>query len=252
MEGRVWALSSLCNLGRLAVPESRGVRSERCGAAVDNERVSTEERAGDEQPPAESVEPPQDRAQHRSSALPPRRWRLLAVIAAVGLVADFVTKSIAVALVGPAEIVPVLGGAVYFQLLRNPSAAFGLGAGMTPLLTVFAILVVAGIGYFALRIRSKGWAVGFGLVLAGALGNLVDRLFRPPGPFQGHVVDFVSVFAPNGEIWPVFNVADSCITVGAVLVVVLSLFGKDYDGDSPRRRNAQRQDRESGPEAAGG
>lgn len=209
--------------------------------------MSTEERAEDGQPPAESGEHPQ----HGSRQLPPRRWRLLAVVAVAGLVADFVTKSIAVALIGPAEIIRVLGGAVYFQVLRNPSAAFGLGAGMTPLLTVFAILVVAGIIYFARKIRSKGWAVGFGLVLAGALGNLVDRLFRPPGPFQGHVVDFVSVFAPNGEIWPVFNVADSCITVGAVLVVVLSLFGKDYDGDSAReRKHAQRDDRKSGPEDA--
>lgn len=221
--------------------------------AVDNGWVNTEERAEDGQPPAVSGADPQDRAQHRSRQLPPRRWRLLAVIAAVGLVADFVTKSIAVALLGPAEIVRVLDGAAYFQVLRNPSAAFGLGAGMTPLLTVFAILVVAGIGYFARKIRSKSWAVGFGLVLAGALGNLVDRLFRPPGPFQGHVVDFLSVFAPNGEIWPVFNVADSCITVGAVLVVVLSLFGKDYDGDSARRRKQARQDgREAGPETPRG
>src|SRR5699024_4054462 len=75
------------------------------------------------------------------------------------------------------------------------------------------------------------WAMGFGLGMADALGSLVDRLFRPPGPFHGHVVDFVSVFAPNGEVWPVFNIADSCICVGAVLIVVLSLFGRDHEGN---------------------
>jgi signal peptidase II len=67
-------------------------------------------------------------------------------------------------------------------------------------------------------------------VLAGALGNLVDRIFRAPGVLQGHVVDFVSVFAPNGRFWPVFNVADSAIVVGGALIVVLSLLGRDYDG----------------------
>lgn len=221
---------------------------------MDNGGVSSEERAeggrAEDETQAVSQSPPPDQP---GTPDRPRRWRLLAVVALVGLVADFVTKSVVVALLGPAELVKVLGGVVYFQVLRNPSAAFGLGAGMTPLLTVFAILVVAGIGYFARKIRSKGWAVGFGLVLAGALGNLVDRLFRPPGPFQGHVVDFLSVFAPNGAVWPVFNVADSCITVGAILVVVLSLFGKDYDGDSVRRRkHAQADSREAGPETQRG
>src|SRR5690606_4345998 len=75
-----------------------------------------------------------------------------------------------------------------------------------------------------------------GLVLAGALGNLVDRIFRAPGPLQGHVVDFVSVFAPNGEVWPVFNVADSSIVVGGILIVLLTLLGHEYDGTNSRRK----------------
>lgn len=168
-----------------------------------------------------------------------RRWVLLGSVAAVGLAADVVTKVIATETLEPGEPVRILGGAVYFQLVRNPNAAFGLGAGMTPLLTVFAMLVVAGVVWFSRKVRSAGWAVGLGLVLAGALGNLVDRLFRAPGPFQGHVIDFLSVFAPNGEVWPVFNVADSCITVGAVLIVLLSLLGRDYDGTTARERKQQ-------------
>lgn len=177
--------------------------------------------------------------------LPPSRWKLLTLVALAGLVADVITKSVVVATLQEWEPVKILGGGVYFQLLRNPAAAFGLGEGMTPLLTVFTILVALGIGWFSRKIRARGWAVGFGLVMAGALGNLGDRLFRPPGPFHGHVVDFVSVFAPNGEVWPVFNVADACITVGAITIVVLSLFGRDHEGNSGRRAQ------QSGPADSG-
>lgn len=195
--------------------------------------MSTEERAeGDV--PAERPETPAEGQASRS--LPPRRWKLLALVAFVGLVADIVTKSVVVATLQEWEPVKAFGGGVYFQLLRNPAAAFGLGRGMTPLLTVFTILVALGIGWFARKIRTRGWAVGFGLVMAGALGNLGDRLFRPPSAFHGHVVDFISVFAPNGEVWPVFNIADACITVGAVLIVVLALFGRDHEGNPTRRR----------------
>ena len=55
-------------------------------------------------------------------------------------------------------------------------------------------------------------------MLGGALGNLVDRIFRAPGPLQGHVVDIVSLFAPDGSVWPVFNLADSAIVCGGVLL----------------------------------
>jgi signal peptidase II len=85
-------------------------------------------------------------------------------------------------------------------------------------------------------------------VLAGALGNLVDRIFRAPGPLQGHVIDFISVFAPNGEAWPVFNVADSAIVVGGVLIVLLTLLGREYDGSRSRRRAAAAEEQPAQPE----
>ncbi len=72
-------------------------------------------------------------------------------------------------------------------------------------------------------------ALGLGLVLGGALGNLIDRFFRAPGPLQGHVVDFVSV-----GWWPVFNVADSSIVCGAIMLVVLTLFGFEPNGERVR------------------
>ena len=90
------------------------------------------------------------------------------------------------------------------------------------------------IARIARRLRSTGWAVALGLVLGGALGNLTDRIFRAPGPLQGHVVDVVSLFAPDGSVWPVFNLADSAIVCGGVLMVILSSRGLDPDGTAHR------------------
>jgi signal peptidase II len=78
---------------------------------------------------------------------------------------------------------------------------------------------------YVLRVRHRGWAVALGLLLAGVLGNLADRLLRAPGPLRGHVVDFFQL--PH---WPVFNVADICINVAAVLLVVLLSRGVRLDG----------------------
>lgn len=170
----------------------------------------------------------------RASARPARFVLLLVVVALVAYAIDLVTKVLATSALEGVEPVRILGGAVYLQLIRNPYAAFGLDFGGTWLLAIVAIVVVGVIIWLARRLRSTGWAIGLGLVLAGALGNLTDRVFRAPGPMQGHVVDFVSVFGPDGRYFPIFNAADSAITVGAVLIVVLSLLGRDYDGTIAR------------------
>jgi signal peptidase II len=103
---------------------------------------------------------------------------------------------------------------------------------------VIAIAVVVVIVRVARRLRSTGWAIALGLVLGGALGNLMDRIFRAPGPLQGHVVDMVSPFAPNGEAFAVFNLADSAISCGGVLLVVLALFGYELDGSHDHDRKS--------------
>jgi signal peptidase II len=81
------------------------------------------------------------------------------------------------------------------------------------------------VAFVARRVRHRGWALGLGLLLAGVTGNLVDRMFRDPGPFRGHVVDFLAL--PN---WPVFNVADICIDVAGAIFVLLLLRGVRLDG----------------------
>lgn len=165
----------------------------------------------------------------------PRRLLLLFAVAAVLLTLDVGTKVAAVSALEGRPPVRVLGGLVYLDLVRNPGAAFSLATGITWLLALLAIVVACVIGWLAPKLRSGGWAVGLGAILAGTLGNLADRIFRQPGPLQGRVVDFVSLFAPGGHIWPVFNVADSAIVCGAALVVLMSLLGRDYDGTVHRR-----------------
>lgn len=162
---------------------------------------------------------------------PPRRVRLLLSVATVVLVADIVTKVLAVKLLTPGQPVPIIGDTVTWTLVRNSGAAFSMATGYTWVLTLVALGVVAGIVWMGRRLVSPWWALGLGMILGGALGNLVDRFFRSPGPLRGHVVDFLSI-----GWWPVFNVADPAVVGGAILLVGLSLFG--YDFDSPGRRTS--------------
>lgn len=164
-----------------------------------------------------------------------RRIGLFAGVALVVFALDLVTKIVVVAqLPEGRDAVRLLGGAVYLQQIRNSGAAFSLGAGFTAILSIVAIAVVVVLIRVAGRLRSVGWAVAFGLILGGAIGNLADRFFRAPGIGRGHVVDFVSVFGPNGEKWPIFNVADSGIVVGAILAAIMALRGIEFDGTKER------------------
>ena len=154
-----------------------------------------------------------------------RQVGALVTVALVVLGLDLATKLVAVAQLTESEMVEVVDGVLSLRLVRNPGAAFGVAQGLTVALTVIAVVVILVILRISRRLRSPGWAVGLGMVLGGAIGNLVDRIFRSPGPLRGHVVDFLEL--PH---FPVFNVADSAIVTGGVLMVLLSLFGITYDG----------------------
>jgi signal peptidase II len=166
------------------------------------------------------------------------RTRLLLALAAAVLLADLVTKLIVVATIPQGHDVRLLGGALYLTHLRNPGAAFSFAAGATVLFSVIAVAVAVVIVRTARRLHSTGWAVALGLVLGGALGNLIDRIFRSPGFLRGAVVDFASVFGPDGRVWPVFNVADSAIVCGGILGALLALRGIEFDGSHARPRAA--------------
>lgn len=175
-----------------------------------------------------------------------RRTGLLAAAATVALLLDVLSKVVAVAILEGNPPMKLLGGALYLVVYRNSGAAFSMATGLTWLLTLIALGVVVAIVRLAPRLRSAPWAFGLGLVLGGALGNLVDRLLRAPGPLRGHVVDFLSLLAPDGSVWPVFNLADSAIVCGGAVLVALVATGREFDGTrGPRRapRESQKERR---------
>lgn len=171
---------------------------------------------------------------------PRGRVGVLLTSAALVCAADVISKVIVVATLTENHPVNVLGSLLRLDYLRNPGAAFSLGAdGYTVLFTLIAVIVILAILRMARTLASAPWAVAIGLLLGGALGNLTDRLARGPGPLRGWVVDFLQL--PH---WPVFNLADSAICCGGALIVLLMLLGLHPDG---RRERGRR----SGPADAG-
>ncbi len=175
---------------------------------------------------------------------PHTRLRLFFGTALIALTADLVSKVLVVANIQPTDPgVRLLGGAVYLVQARNSGAAFSVGTGATVVLTGISLVVIGIVLRAARRLTSTGWAIALGLVLGGAVGNLADRLFRAPSPGKGHVVDWISVLADDGHVWPIFNLADSAIVTGGVLAVLLSLRGVEFAaarhaGDAPTTRTA--------------
>ena len=158
------------------------------------------------------------------------RTRLLLAIAVGVLLLDIASKLLVVATLDRGEDVRLLGGALHLTHARNTGAAFSFAEGFTVVFTLIAGAVAVVIVRASRRLFSLGWAIALGLVLGGAVGNLLDRVFRDPGFLRGGVVDFISVFAPGGEFFPIFNLADSAITCGGILGAFLALRGIEFDG----------------------
>lgn len=159
-----------------------------------------------------------------------RAARLFVVVALAIIALDQVVKHLTVSILAHRDPVRLLGGAVYLVYVRNSGAAFSFAQDYTFIFPVIAIVVSGWIIWMSRKMASLPWAVALGLVLGGALGNLVDRIFRAPGPFMGHVVDMISVFDDAGQVFPVFNVADSALSIGVVLAVLLEFSGRRRDG----------------------
>ena len=167
---------------------------------------------------------------------------ILLTVAALALLLDAVSKVIVVATLSHRAPVRLPGGFLYLTLWRNPGAAFSIGESRTWLFTLIAAAVVVVILRVSRRLRSVPWACALGLLLAGALGNLGDRIFRSPGLFRGHVVDFLQfpTFPIVHYDFPIFNLADSSIVVGGCLMVLLSFLGMQPDGTrhQPEQKDA--------------
>ncbi|GAA3812317.1 signal peptidase II [Nocardioides panacisoli] len=152
-------------------------------------------------------------------------WLLFAAVAVVAYAADQVAKRLAVTHLHARDDVQVVGDLLQLRLTHNPGAAFSLGTDFTVALAFLAMVASLVLLWFSRGLRDRVWAVGLGLILAGIDGNLTDRMIRDPGPFRGEVVDFLML--PH---WPIFNVADMCINVGALLVLVQIFRGIRLDG----------------------
>ena len=154
-----------------------------------------------------------------SPAAPTRSTRVLATYgtAAAVLVLDQLIKHLVVSNLAGRPPLDVIGSFVQLRYTTNSGGAFSLLTGAPLFFGVTAIVIIGGIVYAWRRTQPLSMLVVLGLILGGALGNLTDRLFRGnEGLLRGEVVDFVKV-----GIWPVFNLADSCVVVGGILLALL-------------------------------
>jgi signal peptidase II len=170
------------------------------------------------------------------------------VLAALVLAADQLTKWWAEsALTADGDPVPLVGELLQLRLIYNPGAALSIASGYTWILTIVVTVVVVFIVRAIGRLGSRGWAVALGLLLGGAVGNLVDRLAREPGFARGHVVDFIDYAG-----FFVGNVADIAVVMAAVLIALLSLRGIGLDGRRHTGDEPGRRDTDAEPDGAEG
>ncbi len=149
--------------------------------------------------------------------------RPLLVTALVVVAIDLATKVWAVSKLENQPDIQVVGNLLQFSFLRNPGAAFSIGTNVTWVFTLISIAVSIAVLVISKNVVNRTWAIALGGLLGGALGNLVDRIFRSPEPFQGHVVDFILL--PN---YPMFNISDSAVVVSVIAMVIMSIRGIEY------------------------
>lgn len=158
------------------------------------------------------------------------------MVALCAYLVDQIAKVLVVSNLYEGQQVEVIGQLLQFHLVKNPGAAFSIGSGSTWIFSIVGVGVLGFVIWYAPRIRSTAWAILFGLLLGGLLGNLTDRLFREPGFGVGHVVDFLQI-----PLLPaIFNLADVAIVSSMVLFLTLTLRGVGLDG----RRQGETEDLE--------
>jgi len=156
------------------------------------------------------------------------RWPLLLGTAALVLALDQLSKWWAVNVLDMRTI--ELVGSLRLRLTINYGSAFSLADGRGPLISLLAIVIVVFLLRSGRHATSPAMAITIGMVLGGAIGNLLDRAFRPGDGFLGGgVVDFIDL-----QWWPVFNLADSAIVVGAITLFLLQWQDEDKPGAERR------------------
>ena len=167
----------------------------------------------------------------RTAGVSVRAILALATVALAVFALDQITKYFVVENLPLGEPVPVLGNVLDFVFVKNPGAAFSFASGATWIFSIAASVVTVCIVFFARKIRSLTWAILFGMLLGGTLGNLADRLLREPSFGLGHVIDFIRV----AGFPAVFNIADSFIVASMGLFIILTIRGVGLDGQREQR-----------------
>jgi signal peptidase II len=147
--------------------------------------------------------------------------RIIVAVAAVIVALDQWSKHWAVGSLSDGHIVDVIS-TLRFKLSFNSGMAFSTGSGLGPIIGILAIGVTIG----QLRMVRAGESSRFmlvvtGMIVGGAWGNVVDRLFRGEAWLRGSVVDFIDL-----QWWPVFNIADAAVTVGVILMFLAAVFAR--------------------------
>jgi signal peptidase II len=153
---------------------------------------------------------------------------LFATVAIGWLVADQLSKTWAEDALAADNIIDVVGS-LRFNLAYNTGASFGIGGGLGSWISVVALAVVGLLVWQGRSVGSRLAAVAIGMIVGGALGNVIDRAFRgDEGFMSGAVVDFIDV-----QWWPIFNIADIGIVVGGLLLVVATFRTSEPDAGEP-------------------
>ncbi|MDP4755940.1 MAG: signal peptidase II [Aquiluna sp.] len=153
------------------------------------------------------------------------RRTLFVTTALITLALDQITKILAETYLVSGSI-PVIGDLLRFTLAYNKGAAFSLGFGATWILTLISSIAIVALLIYGPRVKTMDWALIAGFVLGGAAGNWIDRMFRQPELFNGHVVDFIQI--PFN--FPIFNLADTFLVIGVSLAVLRTALGDEIGG----------------------
>src|SRR5690625_808363 len=173
-----------------------------------------------------SIPPKETIVAHPGQEAPQRHWWIALVPLVIAYVADLWSKEAVLENMAEGQRIPVLEPVLSWRFIRNPGATISIGTDYTWILTSIQTdgqRVVLYLSVF--RARTTPWLITLGAHGGGIAGNLTDRLFREPGFGVGHVIDFIAV--PN---FAIFNIADSCIVVSIIVIVILVMRGKTLDG----------------------
>jgi signal peptidase II len=164
-------------------------------------------------------------AERGASLIRTSHWRIILSVALVTYLADLTTKMWAVASLEGNPPRYIVGSILRWEFARNPGAAFSSFTGATFALTLISIAALLYLSLRTPRVSVRSWSYPWGGLAGGVLGNLTDRIFRDPGIFRGHVVDWIGF--PN---WALFNIADSAIVLSVLAMAILSWRGSSYHG----------------------